>query len=107
VDAKLEFLINVTVLFASAGPSSAEIFPESEPVPIVASFAFTGQRRDEVANGGVTLIARTHIAYTASNGQHYSHRADAQYNRGYGTFSVINSETNILAETSHSIKLGP
>jgi hypothetical protein len=93
MEAKVEFVVNETMIAASAGPFSTEVFPQSEPVPTRASFEFTGQQRDEVMSGAVTLIARIHIAYSASSGQRYKHRANTRYDRGYGTFSVIDSET--------------
>jgi hypothetical protein len=96
VEARVEFVLNETVLYAAAGPFSAEIFPQSEPVLIDASFPFTGPRRDEVLIGAVMLVARIQILYAASNGQRYKHRANAQFKRGYPVFSVIDSETTML-----------
>jgi hypothetical protein len=96
VEASVEFVLNETILYASAGPFSAEIFPQSEPVVIDATFQFEGSRRDEVLSGAVALVARIHIVYAASNGQRYKHRANAQFERGYPTFSVIDSVTTAL-----------
>jgi hypothetical protein len=93
VDARVEFVLNETVLYAAAGPFAAEIFPQSEPVTIDAHFQFTGPRRDEVLSGAVDLTARIQILYAASNGQRYKHRANALFRRGYPVFSVIDSET--------------
>jgi hypothetical protein len=96
VEARVEFVLNETILYASAGPFAAEIFPQSEPVVIDASFRFQGPRRDEVLSGAVTLIARIHIDYAASNGQRYKHRANAQFKRGYPMFSVVDSVTTTV-----------
>lgn len=100
----MESCMNETVLFAWAGLRSAEVFPQSEPVSTVTNFELKGPRRGEVMSGAVTLIVRIHIAFRASDGQRYNRRADAQFNVGYGTFSVINSDTGTLQRAHAAIE---
>jgi hypothetical protein len=95
VDAKLDFVVGATVLFTSVATSAAEVFPASDPVTTIVSFPFEGPRRDEVLNGMMFLIARITITYATSSGERYQHCADAHYNRGRGTFTVVKSQTNI------------
>jgi hypothetical protein len=105
VESKAEFIVGATVEFAVAGSFSAEVFPKSDPASVDGAWEFKGPRRDEVRSGLAPLIVRIHITYGASNGQRYKHRADAQWNRGSESFTVRESETQIIPATGVSVAL--
>lgn len=96
VEGKVELLIGDTIQFAELGPKSAEVFPQSEPVPTVMIYKLEEPYRRPVIHGDDPLTVRVHISYRASDGQRYTHRADAKFNAGFGTFSVVDSDTKAL-----------
>lgn len=96
VKAEVQLLVGETPQFTWSGPLAAEVFPLSDPVSTVTNFEFRGALRAAAMNGTFVPMIRIRIEYAASGGQRYNHRADWKFNRGYGTFSVVNSETKSL-----------
>jgi len=95
VDASAEFLLSETQIHAAKGPNSAEVFPQSPPIQTISTFEVAPARRGAV-NDSVAFIVRIYIKYASSDGHRYDHQADLKLNPGYGTFSVVKSQTTTL-----------
>lgn len=94
VDAKVEMLLeDKGLLLSEEGPRRAEVFPQSEPLTTVTVLKWEGQDRNSVMGGVNVFVVRVLIDYLGSDGRQYKHSADARFNRGYGTFSVVESHT--------------
>jgi hypothetical protein len=100
VEASVDIRLDAKLLLTDGGAKGAEVFPQSDSLTKISNFGWEGAdgiaNRSAVMGGQKLLIVRVHILYAGPSGRQYKHTADAQFNRAYGTFSIIESKTEMI-----------
>ena len=96
VHATAEMCLDGRPLLREEGPRDAEVFPNSDPLSRIANLNWGDGDKDKVMSGESVFIVRVLITYSATNGRRYKHTSDARFDRGYGTFSIVESKTEAL-----------
>ncbi len=100
VEAGVEMRLDDNLLFTDGGAKSAEVFPQSDPLTKISNYSWEGTdgiaNRSAVLGGQKLLAVRVHVLYGGPNGHQHKHIAEARFNRGYGTFSIIESKTDTI-----------
>jgi len=102
VEANVEMRLDENILLTDSGVKSAEVFPQSDPLTEVTNYVWDGTdgvaNRTAVTGGQKLFVVRVRISYAGPDGRQHTHTADAQFNRGYGTFSIIESKTEPIKQ---------
>jgi hypothetical protein len=100
VESSVEMRLDEKVLLTDGGAKGAEVFPQSDPLTKILNYPWEGTdgiaNRSAVMAGQKLLIVRVHVLYASPDGQRHKHIAEAWFNRGYGTFSIIESKTETI-----------
>lgn len=100
VEASVELRLDEKLLLTDSGAKGAEVFPQSDPLTKILNYPWEGTdgiaNRSAVMGGQKLLIVRVHVLYTSPDGRQYKHTANAQFNRGYGTFSITESKSETI-----------
>jgi hypothetical protein len=100
VEASVEMRLDEKLLLIDGGAKGTEVFPQSDLLTKISNYLWEGTdgiaNRSAVMGGQKLLIVRVHVLYAGPEGRQYKHTADAQFNRGNGTFSIIESKTETI-----------
>jgi len=100
VEAGVEMRLDEKLLLTDSGAKSAEVFPQSDPLTKITNYLWEGTdgiaNRSAVMGGQKLLIVRVHVLYAGPDGRQHKHSAEARFNRGFGTFSIIESRTETI-----------
>ncbi len=100
VEAGVEMRLDEKLLLTDSGAKSVEVFPQSDPLTKITNYLWEGTdgiaNRSAVMGGQKLLIVRVHVLYAGPDGRQHKHIAEARFNRGYGTFSIIESRTETI-----------
>jgi len=100
VEAGAQVRLDENILLADTGATGAEVFPQSDPLAKVTNYAWDvegrGPDRGAVMSGVKPFVVRVGITYASPDGHQYKHTADAKFNSGYATFTIIKSKTETI-----------
>lgn len=100
VEAGVEMRLDEKLLLTDSGAKSAEVFPQADPLTKITNYEWEGTdgivNRSAVMGGQKLLIVRVYVLYAGPDGRRHKHFAEARFNRGYGTFSIIESKTQTI-----------
>jgi hypothetical protein len=100
VGASAELHLDENILMTDSGPKGAEVFPQSVPLTKITKYVWeeTGgdANRRAVMTGQKSFVVRVRVEYSGPDGRQHKQTADAQFNRGFGTFSIIESRTETI-----------